>query len=210
MLALVDAIAWQTAADDPQDFAKRFSARIGSLAASQDLLVKSEWQGVGIEALMRLQLAHFHDLIGTRITLEGPALQLAASAAQSFGMAIHELSTNAGKYGALSNASGRVAVTWKLEACDGAMDRFVFHWIERGGPPVAAPSRRGFGHTVTVSMPKLELNADVELQYTPAGVSWRVACLAARVLEETKAGTEGVREHERRERHSTAHFAGRG
>jgi PAS domain S-box-containing protein len=210
MLALVDAIAWQTSADDPQDFARCFSDRIRSLAASQDLLVKSEWQGVEIAALMRSQLAHFQNLIGTRITLEGPGLQLTASAAQSFGMAIHELSTNAGKYGALSNAGGRVAVTWNVEACDGAKDRFVLSWIEHGGPSVAAPTRRGFGHTVTVSMPKLELNADVELRYSPAGVRWCVTCLAAKVLEETKAGAKGAREHERHEQDTAAHFAGRG
>jgi PAS domain S-box-containing protein len=190
MLALVDAIAWQTAAEDPKDFTSRFSDRIGSLAASQDLLVMSEWRGVEIEALMRSQLAHFQDLIGTRITLEGPALQLSASAAQSFGMAIHELSTNAGKYGALSNAGGRVALSWKVEACEGAEDCFVLSWVERGGPPVSAPNRRGFGHTVTVSMPKMELDAGVELQYAPAGVSWRVACPAARVLEESGGGRQ--------------------
>ncbi len=187
MLALVQAIAWQTAATEPQDFVERFSDRIGALAASQDLLVGSEWRGVEIEALVRLQLAHFGDLIGARITLEGPPLRLCASASQSIGMAVHELSTNAGKYGALSDAAGRVTIAWRVERREGDRDFFVLAWTESGGPVVSAPVRRGFGYKVIVAAPKLELDADIETDYAPSGLSWRLTCPATRILDHANA-----------------------
>jgi two-component sensor histidine kinase len=115
MLGLVQAIALQTAAPGSAEFIKHFSQRMQALAASQDLLVRSQWRGVDIKALVRAQLAHFDDLLGRRIKLEGPALQLAASAAQSIGMAFHELATNAGKYGVLSTSTGETLIRWRLE-----------------------------------------------------------------------------------------------
>lgn len=190
MLAVVLAIAWRTAASDRHDFVERFTQRIEALAASQDLLVQSEWRGVEIEALARSQMAHFEDLVGTRIVLQGESLWLSAPASQSIGMAMHELLTNAAKYGALSGVNGQVVISWALKtsaasAGSGADDRdgdFVLIWRERGGPPVAAPSRRGFGHTVVVAMPRLELDADVELDYAPEGINWRLVCPAVKVL----------------------------
>jgi PAS domain S-box-containing protein len=110
MLSVVDAIAHQTAARNPEDFVDRFSERIQALSANQDLLVRNEWNGVAIEDLVRAQLALFADLIGSRIAVHGPKLRLRAASAQAIGLALHELATNAGKYGALSTATGRVEV----------------------------------------------------------------------------------------------------
>src|SRR5712671_1957711 len=110
MLSLVQAIARQTAAGGPEDFIERFTERIQSLAANQDLLVQNEWQGVDVEDLVRAQLAHFVDLVGSRITVHGPPVRLNAAAAQAIGLALHELATNAGKYGALSVDAGCVDV----------------------------------------------------------------------------------------------------
>src|SRR5258706_2919001 len=112
MLSLVQAIARQTAAREPEDFVGRFTERIQALAANQDLLVRNEWQGVDVEDLVRAQLAHFADLVGSRITVHGPKLGLNAAAAQAVGLALHELATNAGKYGALSTDAGRVDIRW--------------------------------------------------------------------------------------------------
>lgn len=187
VLALVQAIAWQTTATNAQDFVDRFSLRIGALATSQDLLVACEWRGVEIEALLRSQLAHFGDVIDTRITLDGPLLRLSASACQSLGMVVHELSTNAGKHGALSDTLGKVHITWNVER-HGGSDSFVITWTERGGPPVASPSRYGFGHTVLVAMPKLELDADVRLEFAPEGLNWRLTCAAASVMDPASGG----------------------
>jgi PAS domain S-box-containing protein len=116
MLAVVMAVARQTLASTPQEFISRFGERIKALAVSQDLLVKNEWRGVPIEELVRSQLAHFSDLIGTRIELHGPSLLISASAAQTIGMTLHELATNAGKYGALSNGDGQLQIEWLCSA----------------------------------------------------------------------------------------------
>ena len=178
MLSVVDAIAHQTAAQNPEDFAERFSERIQALSASQDLLVRNEWNGVGIADLVRAQLAHFSDLIGSRIIAGGPALRLKAASAQAIGLALHELATNAGKYGALSNDTGRVTVCWRTEG-----DVFHMSWTERGGPPVSAPKRSGFGTIVMDMMAERTVDGKVELDYAPAGVTWRLTCPAANALE---------------------------
>jgi len=103
LLSLVQAIARQTSAGNPEDFTQSFGRRLSSLSASQDLLVKNKWQDIELKDLLKAQLAHFKDLLDTRIVLSGPVTYLDAANAQTFSMAIHELATNATKYGALSN-----------------------------------------------------------------------------------------------------------
>jgi PAS domain S-box-containing protein len=178
MLSVVDAIAHQTAAQNPEDFITRFSERIQSLSANQDLLFSSEWKGVEIKGLVHAQLAHFADLIGTRILTEGPRLRLNASSAQAIGLALHELATNAGKYGALSTDTGRIDICW--EVGDGV---FTMSWTESGGPPVTAPKWRGFGSIVMGVMAERSVGGTVKLDYASAGVKWRLTCLAANALE---------------------------
>jgi PAS domain S-box-containing protein len=178
MLSLVQAIARQTAAREPEDFIGRFTERIQALAANQDLLVRNKWQGVETEDLVRAQLAPFADLIGARIAVHGPKLRLNAAAAQAVGLALHELATNAGKYGALSSEAGRVDVGWRLGG-----DIFAMSWTERDGPPVRPPERRGFGSTVIDSMAKRTVNGEVELDFAPRGLEWRLTCPAANALE---------------------------
>jgi two-component sensor histidine kinase len=92
MLSLVQAIARQTAAREPEDFIGCFAERIGALAASQNLLIRNEWQGVDVEELVRAQLAHFADLIGSRIVVDGPQLRLKSASAQAIGLALHDCS----------------------------------------------------------------------------------------------------------------------
>jgi len=183
MLALVQAIASRTAAPDHREFMKRFSDRLSALAASQDLLVSSGWQGVEMGALARSQLSHFEELIDDRIKLFGPPLKLSASAAQVIGMALHELATNAGKYGALSCATGVIEIEWRLGRGEAGAERLELTWTEHGGPAVSKPTRSGFGTTVIELIPRMELDADVELDYTPQGVRWRLGCPAERALE---------------------------
>jgi two-component sensor histidine kinase len=178
MLSLVQAIARQTAAREPEGFIERFTERIQALAANQDLLVRNEWQGVDVEELVRAQLAHFADLVGSRITVHGPKLRLNAAAAQAIGLALHELATNAGKYGALSVDVGCVDVSWRFD--DGI---FATNWIERNGPPVSPPKRQGFGTTVVESMVKQTVGGDVQLDYAPSGLVWRLTCPATNALE---------------------------
>jgi PAS domain S-box-containing protein len=177
MLSVVDAIARQTVTREPEHFIECFSERIQALSANQDLLIRNEWLGVEIEDLVRAQLAPFADLIGSRIVLRGPKLRLTAASAQAIGLALHELSTNAGKYGALSAETGRVDVCWGTED-----DAFTMSWTEDGGPPVFAPKRRGFGTVVTKEMAERSVDGRVELDYAPSGVTWRLTCPTANAV----------------------------
>jgi PAS domain S-box-containing protein len=178
MLSVVDAIAHQTATRNPEDFIERFSERIQALSANQDLLVRNEWNGVEIEDLVRAQLAHFADLIGSRIAMQGPKLRLNPASAQAIGLALHELATNAGKYGSLSTDKGLVDVRW---GSDG--NTLTMSWTEREGPPVSAPQRRGFGTIVMETMAERSVDGKVDLDYAPSGLTWRLTCPAANALE---------------------------
>jgi two-component sensor histidine kinase len=177
MLGLVQAIARQTVTRNHEEFIERFSERIQALSANQELLVRDEWKGVETEDLVRAQLAPFADLIGSRIVVQGPDLRLKSTAAQAIGLALHELATNAGKYGALSTDTGRVDICW---ATDG--DIFTMSWVERDGPPVSAPKRRGFGTVVMQEMAEDTVDGTVDLDYAPSGVTWRLTCPAANAL----------------------------
>ncbi len=182
LLSVVVAIAQQTAAASPQEFTQRFSNRVQSLAASHDLLIKSDWQSIEIYDLIRAQLAHFNDLIGHRIILDGPTINLAVATAQSIGLVLHELATNAAKHGALSDQAGNVAITWRIETCEGKQ-QFTISWIERDGPPITAPKRRGFGTTVIKNMAEMSLDGDVQLTYAQAGFSWELTCPLKKVIK---------------------------
>jgi len=181
MLGVVGAIAHQTVGNSPEDYVERISERIWALAAYQDLLVRSEWHGVDIGDLARGQLSDFADLISSRIAMHGPKLRLNAASAQAVGLALHELTTNAGKYGALSTDTGRVDIWW---GADG--ETFTMSWIERDGPPVSVPRQRGFGTRVMEAMTKRSMGGEVDLHYAPPGVTWRLTCPAANALEQPR------------------------
>ena len=178
MLSVVDAIAHQTAATRPEDFVERFSERIQALAANQDLLIQNEWHGVETEDLVRAQLAHFAGLVGSRIAVHGSKLRLNAASAQAIGLALHELATNAGKYGALSADAGRVDIDWGTDG-----DTFTMSWTEREGPPASGPQRRGFGTVVMQAMAERSVGGKVDLDYAASGLTWRLTCAAANALE---------------------------
>jgi two-component sensor histidine kinase/CheY-like chemotaxis protein len=193
ILNVVQAIARQTAIASPAEFVPRFSERIRTLATSHDLLVKSRWQGIDMAELIRAQLGHFSDLLGRRIRLDGPPLRLSVAAAQTFGMILHELATNAAKYGALSDDQGRVEVGWSI---NDENDEFLLGWTECGGPDVVPPNHRGFGSTVVKSMAESSLDGDVDLDFAPSGLRWRVVCPSSRVLE-TSARQNGTKKRSR-------------
>lgn len=182
MLAVIQAIIRQTSRElSPEIFAARIAARLASLAASHDLLVRSEWESVDLRDLVTAQLAHWTDLIGTRITIGGGPSGLRPAAAQTLGMAIHELATNASKYGALSNERGAVELNWRFTGNAGEA-RFEMTWAEHGGPAVAYPEQRGFGHTVIVRMVEHALDAEVGLRYPPDGLVWHISAPAEHVV----------------------------
>jgi two-component sensor histidine kinase len=169
LLAVIQAMARQTAvtAGSAHDFEQIFSARLQALAASHDILMDEDWHGASIEELVRTQVGHYVDLIGTRIDPAGPDIMLKPEAAQNLGLALHELSTNAAKYGALSNEDGHIEIRWDLRD-----DRFRITWQEIGGPPVSPPAREGFGHKVVTRIVTLALEGKVDLRFQPSGLVW--------------------------------------
>ena len=114
--------------------------------------------------------------------LSGPAIELNASAAQTIGMAVHELATNACKYGALSNDTGSILLDWSLDESGEGLS-FSINWIERDGPSVTTPSRKGFGQIVLLRMAEDALDAKVRLDYEPAGLRWNLKCSAENALK---------------------------
>ena len=182
LLAVVQAVAQQTAKhDDPTTFVERLSERISGLAASHDLLVKNQWEGVEMVELVTSQLAHFQDLVGTRVHLDGRPARLTPSAAQGIGMALHELATNAGKYGALSNALGQVQISWHIAMAN--KPTLFISWLETGGPSVAAPKHRGFGQMVIGRMVEAAVDGTAAIDYQESGISWTLSAPVADTLE---------------------------
>jgi PAS domain S-box-containing protein len=182
VLAVVQAVARQTArSGDTATFEARLSNRIAGLTASHDLLVKNQWQGVEMSDLVRGQLAHFMGLIGTRVLVDGPSVQVSAGAAQAIGMALHELATNAGKYGALSNDDGCVRISWGITVASEPV--LTMRWQEEKGPLVVPPSRTGFGQTVMVRMVEHAFDGTVDLAYLRNGLCWQLTAPFRRIQE---------------------------
>jgi two-component sensor histidine kinase len=134
--------------------------------------------------LIRAQLAHFEDLVGRRIIIDGTALLVAAPAAQSIAMAVHELATNAVKHGALSGERGQVDIAWQVQDGEAGELRFLMSWRESGGPPARLPTHRGFGSKVIKDMIELGLEGEVQLQFAASGLVWQLDCPAAKVSED--------------------------
>lgn len=176
LLSLVQVIARQTASSDPVNFARRFEERILALAASHDVLVQSNWRNVPLDELVASQLQHVGSNDAQRIHRKGEPLEVNAAAAQAIGMALHELATNAAKYGSLSIPEGRVEIHWLTRVNKRGEEEFVLRWEELNGPPVVAPTRKGFGSTVIERILRLRVNGKVTIDYEPAGLVCLISC----------------------------------
>lgn len=166
-LSVVQAIAHQTFQGAADDGCRAFNGRLIALARSHSLLTQSSWNNVSLEQLAAAAL-QLQDGSRTRITIAGPSVILHAKQAVAFGLAFHELFTNALKYGALSNTQGTVSVAWTLSGA--APRRLHLTWREQDGPPVSPPTRRGFGSLLLERILKGDLNAEVTLDYRPEGL----------------------------------------
>ncbi len=176
LLAVIQAIMRQTAANSTstEDFQQRFSERLFSLAGSHDLLVEDNWHGASLRDLIRSQLGHYTDLVGSQIDLSGEPLYIQPDAAQHIGMALHELATNAAKYGALSTPQGRVRIAWTAAPANDPEGVCTLAWEESNGPPVVPPQRRGFGRVVIERTVARALRGEVHVSYPPEGVHWQL------------------------------------
>ena len=152
-------------------FVDSFIERLSGLAQSHDLLAREDWRGIGMLELVMSQIGHLRTGFTERLMVEGTDVVLTPVAAQNLGMAIHELSTNAVKYGALSTVGGTVQINWSIYKDAEGSDRMRLAWIERGGPTVKEPKRRGFGRFVIEAIAARALSGTVDLRFDPEGVS---------------------------------------
>ena len=155
------------------EFLRSLNGRIQSMAAAHTLLSKSGWQSVGLDALVRNQLAPY--ATDTNVTISGIDVMLIAAEIQAVARVLHELVTNAAKYGALSNDTGRVALDW--EVIDENLKRKLrMIWRETGGPPVTAPVQRGFGSRLIERSARDQLGGEATVDFLPHGVVYTVIC----------------------------------
>ncbi|MDB6453351.1 CheR family methyltransferase [Falsirhodobacter sp. 20TX0035] len=171
MLAVVQSIARQTlrSTDRPEAFTDSFSKRLEALARAHSILTQDHWRGSDLRELATATLQSFSSEAEQKLVLDGPPAFLSPNATISFAMALHELATNAVKYGALSSAAGLVSLNWAWTK-SGDERRLIFAWKESGGPTVVPPTRRGFGGRLLTSVAR-ELSGTATLSYAPEGFS---------------------------------------
>jgi PAS domain S-box-containing protein len=172
-LASVQSIALQTsiAVQNPREFYLAFDGRVRALVRAHDLLTANAWLGASLHDVVSRTLAPLapHDSSAQRLTFSGPPVRFESQAAVTLHMGLHELATNAVKYGALSTPAGLVSVTWRVDR-ESAPQVLEIVWRETGGPPVVAPSRRGFGSNMLQNGLARELGGSVTLNFAPDGL----------------------------------------
>ncbi|MCJ2049464.1 HWE histidine kinase domain-containing protein [Methylobacterium sp. J-070] len=170
-LATVQAVLSASArsAGDLAEFQRTFTARITSLAKTHTLLTEDHAQAVPFERLLRSELQPYDDPRPSRVTLRGPAVVLPSELAVPIGMAMHELTTNAVRHGSLKDPDGRLEVIWSVEERQSGR---VLHWTwnEHDGPPVALPTREGFGQQLLNGVLSYRIKAKVEIAFDPDGL----------------------------------------
>jgi len=168
LLAVIQGVVQLTRADDIEGFAAAVTGRIQALGRAHSLLAASRWEGVDLMQLVAEEMAPFADRDDRRVRVEGTPIQLRPAAAQSLALVLHELATNAAKYGSLSDADGWVEIAWTMTGSDGRKLRF--RWTERSGPPVEPPTRRGFGSSLIRSSVERQLKGRVAIDWRREGM----------------------------------------
>lgn len=169
VLAVVQSLAQLTPFVSKKQYVDALSGRIGSLARSHSLLSSNRWSGARLDVLLQQELEPYGADHDARLSITGPAVLIQAEAAQSLGLVIHELATNASKYGALSTKAGALRVDWRW----GPECQLVLTWRETGGPPAAPPKRQGFGATLIVNAGR-QIGARIERDWAPEGLACRI------------------------------------
>ncbi|GJD57984.1 PAS domain-containing protein [Methylobacterium dankookense] len=184
-LTLVQAIASQTlrGASDLNEMREAFAARLISLGRAHDILTQASWTEAAIGEVVEGALSVHRQSDASRIRFGGPNVLLSAKAALSLALALHELATNAAKYGALSNEGGVVDLRWHV-VHEGDAPRFRLTWSEQAGPPILSqPARRGFGSRLIERSFAAEIGGDVKLNYAPTGLVCRLEAPLASMQE---------------------------
>jgi PAS domain S-box-containing protein len=171
-LATVQSLAAQTArhAEALPDFMSKFQNRLLAVARAHDLLTRRHWEAAALGSLANEVLAPMASSAQRRMTVEGPVLDLTPRAALSLTMALSELATNAAKYGALSSEHGTLSLLWEHREESGGVNMLAIEWLERGGPLVKPPTRRGFGGRLMERCIEGDLGGVLDLAFEPEGV----------------------------------------
>jgi two-component sensor histidine kinase len=171
-LATVQSIAAQTLRTSTveAEVRDRIDARLIALSDAHNLLTEHNWEGTTLDRVVEMALRPHRSDREERFEVHGPEVQLSPKTALAIAMALHELATNAIKYGALSNEEGQVSLSWQIAAAEGEKRLHVV-WSEQGGPPVTPPSRRGFGTRLIERGLAAELGGSVQLSYPVSGVT---------------------------------------
>jgi two-component sensor histidine kinase/DNA-binding response OmpR family regulator len=169
-LAVVQAIVRLTHASTTPAYVAAVEGRIRALAQTHNLLSKSYWQGADLGQLVGEELAPYRSGGGAKVKTSGPSVFVPPDIAQTIALALHELATNAAKYGALSSHSGEVAVSWKLEP-----GSLAIKWVETGGPRVTPPTSQGFGTKIINGSIKRQIGGKVAFDWRPQGLQCRLA-----------------------------------
>ena len=166
-LSVALAVVRLSSAESVERLMEAIEGRVAALARAHGLLARTSWTGADLEGLVRQEMEAFAH--GGRLRTEGPPVRLGPDAVQPLSLALHELATNAAKYGALSVPGGSVAVTWALRP-----EGLLLSWAEAGGPPVTPPETAGFGSTLLTSVVGTQLGGTVELDWRPEGLVCRI------------------------------------
>ena len=180
-LALMQAIAVQTFRSASREERAKFEGRLGALAEAHNLLSQEKWAGSELRDVIARVLQPFLLTNPDRIRMAGPAVPLSPRLAVVLSMIVHEIATNAAKYGALSNETGRVTLDWEVIA-DTTKPRLRLIWTEIGGPPVTAPVQRGFGSRLIERSARDQLGGEATVDFLPRGVVYTISC----ALDETR------------------------
>jgi len=192
LITVIIAMARRTArqSGDFDDFEEKFTGRLHGLARSHDILVQTDWMGASVDELVRSHLSPF---ITDPASLQtsGPDLLLRPEAVQNLGFALHELATNANKFGALCQPGGQVEFSWQITANGSGERRVRMCWSESGGPEVVQPTRSGFGSTVIQKLTEASLNATVTTAFERKGFRWEVDMPAKEILSDGNSTIPG-------------------
>ncbi len=165
--------ATSRSASTVEEFKQVFEARVLSLSRTHNLLVETSWRTALLEDILRGELGPYDDGTGTRVVLSGPAVVLPAELAVPIGMAIHELTTNAAKYGAFSTPHGWLEIEWDVRSVNGASELQLW-WIERDGPPVEKPNRKGFGSRLIQQLLTTQCRAEIDFDFDRLGLHFQM------------------------------------
>jgi two-component sensor histidine kinase len=179
VLAVVQALVSRTLAEGRPDASELVSRRLRALARAHDMLMKTDWQGAPLRAIILAELSAHAD----QAQVEGPDVMISAKTVQTFALILHELCTNAVKYGALSQQDGRVLVVWRIEGAGDAA-HFKFRWQEQAGPPVTAPAKKGFGSTLLESAIRDDASAAPRLLFDADGFKYELDVPLAAIVRE--------------------------